>query len=93
MIVLVIKGDNYIAYNNRNWQIVVKSIKESNKLTEREKEIFDFLSKGLKLKDISNLLCISEHTVKAHKDSIYRKLDVHNRIQLILVALKKEKEK
>jgi DNA-binding NarL/FixJ family response regulator len=52
------------------------------KLTKREEEIMDLVIQGLRNKQISNELFISESTVKAHLVNIFRKLGVNNRFQL-----------
>ena len=44
---------------------------------------------GLSNKEISNKLCISELTVKSHVSNIIEKLDVVDRTQAAVVALKK----
>ena len=51
-------------------------------LTKRELEILDLLSKGFSNRKIGENLCISTHTVKASLESIYEKLDIHNRVQV-----------
>lgn len=52
-------------------------------LTKREIEVLLLVVKGLSNKDIAENLYISEHTVKKHLKSSYKKLDVKNRIQLL----------
>ena len=59
-----------------------------NTLTPREKEVMEFVLKGYHNPKISELLCISVHTVKAHLSSIYEKLHVSNRVQAIIRYLK-----
>ena len=56
----------------------------STALTSREKEILEMLAQGLASKLIASALSISEHTVRAHTKSIYRKLQVTNRVQAVL---------
>jgi DNA-binding NarL/FixJ family response regulator len=53
-------------------------------LTEREVEVANELSLGATNKEIANNLLISERTVKAHLGSIFEKLNVRDRLQLIL---------
>ena len=60
--------------------------------TKREKEVLDLLITGKKNKEIAEILCITEHTVKAHIDHIYEKSKVHSRIELIIKELTKNKE-
>ncbi|HWQ59503.1 MAG TPA: helix-turn-helix transcriptional regulator [Clostridia bacterium] len=52
-------------------------------LSERENEIVLLLLKGYTYKLIASELYISESTVKTHIRSIYTKLDIHNRTELI----------
>lgn len=51
-------------------------------LTRREREIVAHARKGLNSAEIGEELFISQWTVKKHLQSIYRKLGVHNRIEL-----------
>lgn len=55
-------------------------------LSDREIEVLEQLSKGLKNKDIASNLNVSFFTVKKHIENIYRKLQAHNRIELIQKA-------
>ncbi|MBR1907547.1 response regulator transcription factor [bacterium] len=61
-------------------------------LTPRELEVLNLVIKGYYNQRISELLCISEHTTKAHLSSIYEKLQVSNRIQAIIKYIKSNKE-
>jgi two-component system, NarL family, nitrate/nitrite response regulator NarL len=58
-------------------------------LTPRETEMVGMVARGLRNKDMSERLAISEGTVKAHLHHIYRKLKVENRVELILYAQSK----
>ena len=60
-------------------------------LTPRELEVLDLVIKGYHNPKISELLCILEHTTKAHLSSIYEKLHVTNRIQAIIKYLQDNK--
>ncbi len=53
-------------------------------LTEREVEVANELAQGSTNKEIANRLLISERTVKAHLGSVFEKLKVRDRLQLIL---------
>lgn len=55
-------------------------------LTTREIDVLEQLSRGLKNKAIAENLFISAATVKKHIENIYRKLQTHNRIELIQKA-------
>ena len=52
-------------------------------LTEREKEILEFLAKGLLYKEIAAELFISKETVKYHIHNIYDKLHVQTRTEAL----------
>ena len=55
-------------------------------LTPREIEMVGMVAQGLRNKEMSQRLAISEGTVKIHLHNIYRKLKVENRVELILYA-------
>jgi len=57
-------------------------------LSPREQEIFFLLVDGKSNKDIEDALFISIRTVKNHIYSIFKKLNVNNRIQLLIQAMK-----
>lgn len=57
-------------------------------LTEKEIEILQLISKGYTNKEISDKLIVSEFTVKNHLKSIFKKLKVTSRTQVVLVGLK-----
>ena len=52
-------------------------------LTHRESEIFHLIAKGLSNRDIAEATGTSERTVKAHISSIFRKLEVSSRAELL----------
>ena len=55
-------------------------------LSIRAIEVLEHLSKGLKNKDIADNLFLSTSTVKKHIENIYRKLQAHNRIEMLQKA-------
>lgn len=55
-------------------------------LTPRELEMVGMVARGLRNKEMSERLAISEGTVKIHLHHIYKKLQVENRVDLILYA-------
>ena len=56
------------------------------KLTNREREVIAVIGEGLKNKQIAERLFISEETVRRHLTSIYSKLDVSDRLELVIYA-------
>lgn len=52
-------------------------------LSEREREVLALLASGKTNREVAEKLYVSPGTVKAHVASIYRKLDVHNRAQML----------
>ena len=52
-------------------------------LTHREVETLKLVLSGIPSTEICNLLSISPNTLKNHLQNIYRKLEVHNRIELV----------
>lgn len=60
----------------------------ADQLTDREIEVLKLITKGMLNKEIANVLFISEKTVKNHISSIFRKLDVQDRTQAAVYAIK-----
>jgi two-component system, NarL family, nitrate/nitrite response regulator NarL len=57
-----------------------------NQVTKREREIITFVAQGLKNKQVADRLHLSEITVRHHLTSIYSKLGVADRFELIVYA-------
>lgn len=57
-------------------------------LTNKEREIVINISQGLTNKEIASQLFISEQTVKTHINSIFKKLNVTRRTQLVPLGIK-----
>jgi len=55
-------------------------------LTQREREVISLICQGFKNRKIAGTLHISEATVSHHLTSIYRKLEVDDRIALVIYA-------
>jgi LuxR family maltose regulon positive regulatory protein len=55
-------------------------------ISARERDVMRLLIAGLTNRQIAAQLCVSESTVKAHLDNIYRKLGVNSRTQAIAQA-------
>jgi DNA-binding NarL/FixJ family response regulator len=57
-------------------------------ITGRQEELIACISEGLSNKEIAQRFGLSEHTVKAHLNRIYRKLGVTSRSKLMARAMK-----
>lgn len=57
-----------------------------NELTDREREILEYLAEGLSNKEIGEKLFLSEKTVKHYMTNILQKLQVRNRVEAALLA-------
>jgi DNA-binding NarL/FixJ family response regulator len=57
-------------------------------LSVREVEVLDCVAQGLSNKEIADALYITEQTVKNHMTSVLRKLQVSDRVQAVLYAVK-----
>jgi len=59
-------------------------------LTPREKEVLKMLAEGNSVKEVACQLNLSVKTVEAHKFNLMRKLDIHNKAQLVQYAIQKK---
>ncbi len=60
---------------------------DSFKLTPREKEIITLILNGYTSKEASQLLNISQQTVKNHTANVYRKLEINSKLELFQLIL------
>ncbi len=59
-------------------------------LTLREREVMKLLAEGNTVKKAAAVLGISAKTVEAHKFNLMRKLNIHNKAELVTVAIQKK---
>ena len=64
-----------------------KKVDLMEQLTKSEREIAILVMEGLTNKEIASKLFISVHTVKAHLEAIYEKLEVYNRVQAVTKSI------
>ncbi len=57
--------------------------KKSELLSTREKEVLQLLADGKSTKDIADLLFISTHTVRRHRENIMKKLNLKGVVDLV----------
>jgi two-component system response regulator NreC len=58
-----------------------------NRLSNREREVFQMIAEGRSTREISEILCLSPSTVKTHRANIMEKLEMDNISQLIQFAI------
>ncbi|MCB0199141.1 MAG: response regulator transcription factor [Caldilineae bacterium] len=58
-------------------------------LTPREHEVLAWIADGLTNREIAEQLVISVKTVDRHRENIMRKLNLHNRVELVRYAIEK----
>jgi DNA-binding NarL/FixJ family response regulator len=57
-------------------------VRESVRLTNRERQVIDLLGEGLSNKEIATRLQIAVHTVKSHVHNVLEKLALHSRLEV-----------
>lgn len=62
---------------------LIKNGGENFKLTAREKEVIQLISKGKLEKEVASELYLSLKTIKTHITNIYQKLQVHTRVEAL----------
>lgn len=63
-----------------------KTEHETIRLTDREVQVLEQLSKGLSYSAIADNLILSVGTIRKHIENIYRKLQVHNKLEAVQKA-------
>ena len=66
------------------------SVPRGSVLTPREREVIKMLAEGNSVRRIAEILGLSVKTVEAHKFNLMRKLDIHNKAQLVTYAIQKK---
>ena len=64
-----------------------KTKDDAPRITERETEVLRLVAKGLSYKQIAQRLFLSHRTVQNHVQNTLRKLQLHNRVQLVRYAI------
>ncbi len=57
-------------------------------LSERELQVMMMITKGAKVQDIADKLCLSPKTVNSYRYRIFEKLNVQNDVELTLLAIR-----
>jgi two-component system response regulator NreC len=92
----VYKGERYLSPNVLK-KVMDGYVKNTNRpqtsydrLTAREREILKLLAEGLTVKEIAVRLNLSVKTVEVHKHNLMKKIDVHDKAELIKYAIQKK---
>lgn len=62
--------------------------REGPKLSKRERDVLDLMANGLTVEEIAGRLHVSPHTVRTHVHNAIQRLDAHNRVHAIVVAIR-----
>lgn len=60
------------------------------KLTDREMQVLRLVARGMNNRDIAKELFISDNTVKNHVRNILEKLQIHSRMEAVMVAVREK---
>lgn len=91
----VLNGESYIQHNlipALNSRLVARDIDKDqiNTLTKRELEVLIQVANGMFNKEIATSLNISERTVKNHISNIFKKINVSDRTQAAVFAIRND---
>lgn len=91
----VVNGESYIQPKLvpiLNSRLIARDVDKDkiDLLTDREREVLIQVARGMSNKEIAILLNITERTVKNHISSIFRKIDVSDRTQAAVFAIKND---
>ena len=83
----VLRRSNRQNNKTTDTNVTIGQINNFNSLTKREKDVLLLVTQGERNKSIAEKLVLSEVTVKSHLNSIFKKLNVTNRTQAVLVSM------
>lgn len=66
-----------------DWENACDAVCLEYNLTKRQGEVLRLLARGRNAEYVANLLFISKHTVKCHINTIYHKMEIHSKNELI----------
>lgn len=66
-----------------------RSETRASALSVREQQVLEALAEGMSTREIAEALGLGEETVKSHLSRVYTKLDVDDRVQAVVAAMRK----
>ena len=74
-------------------QLALKTFSEGDKfpfdlLRGREMQVMVMIANGQNVRDISEKLCVSQKTINSYRYRIYKKLNLHSDVELMLLAMR-----
>lgn len=87
----VLQGNAYVTpkLRSENWAVRgVRARQVSKDLTPRQKEVLQLLAEGRPMKEVSQILNVSEKAIMFHKYRIMASFNLKNNSELVLFALK-----
>ena len=82
----VLNGKKFFDSELLQYSIQRDKVANEIDLTNREKNVLNYVCKGLSNKDIANELKVTDYTIKKHVSSILSKLHLRNRQDIIIYA-------
>jgi DNA-binding NarL/FixJ family response regulator len=67
-----------------------RAVMRRSALTAREREVMRLLAEGRTVRQVASELGVSVKTIEAHKFNLMRKLDIHNKAQLVTAAIRRK---
>ncbi len=91
----VMEGRRYVSYSLSEYLMENMAAKHSRNhtdssgnLTSREEQVLYLTAEGLSSSEIARRLGISSRTVESHRNNLMKKLDLHNKTELIRFSIK-----
>jgi DNA-binding NarL/FixJ family response regulator len=88
----VLQGRSYVTQKLRSEDWVTRKARArqfSKELTPRQQEVLQLLAEGRPMKEIADILKVSEKTIMFHKYHIMESFNLKNNSELVLFALKR----
>ena len=88
----VLNGEQYLTRRLRpdNWAVQeARAKKVSKELTPRQQDVLQLIAEGRSMKEIADILSVSEKTVEFHKYHIMETFNLKNNAEMVLFAIKR----